>query len=106
MTTLRELRLLGGDDLLGLAGLVGSLLDGFEDAHVAGAAAEVSGEAFLDFWEGGVRVFGQEMMRGKDHAGGADAALRATVIQEALLDGVEVSWQGSSAGPPPRGVLI
>ena len=101
MTTLRELRFLGGDDLLGLVGLVGGLLDGFEDAHVAGAAAEVSGEAFLDFGEGGVRVFGQEMMRGKDHAGGADAALRATVLQEALLDGVEVSWQGSSAGLQP-----
>jgi hypothetical protein len=31
-----------------LAGLVGGLSDGVEDAHVAGATAEVSGEAFLD----------------------------------------------------------
>ena len=85
----------------GSAGFGGGLLDGFEDTHVAGAAAEVSGEAFLDFRESGVRVFGQEMMRGKDHAGGADAALRATVLQEALLDGMEVRGQIHSAGLQP-----
>jgi len=51
------------------------LLDGFEDAHVAGAAAEVSGEAFLDLLHGWVGVFVEEMVGGEDHAGGADAAL-------------------------------
>ena len=29
-------------------GFCGGLLDGFEDAHVAGAAAEVPGQAFLN----------------------------------------------------------
>jgi hypothetical protein len=66
-------------------------LDGLEDAHVAGAAAEVSGEAFFDLVEGGVGVFVEEMMRGEDHAGGADAALRAAFFQEALLDRVKVA---------------
>ena len=54
---------------------VGLLLDGFEDAHVAGAAAEISGEAFLDLYQCWVRVFFEQMVRGEDHAGGADAAL-------------------------------
>ena len=34
------------------------LLYGFEDAHVAGAAAEVAGEAFVDLGVGGVGVLG------------------------------------------------
>ena len=66
------------------------MLDGFEDAHVAGAAAEISGEAFLDFGEGWVRVFGEQVVGGEDHAWGADAALGSAVLEEALLDGVEL----------------
>jgi len=64
-------------------------LDGFEDAHVSGAAAEVSGEAFLDLQQGWVRVLLQQVVRGEDHAWGADTALGSAVLEEALLDGVE-----------------
>ena len=65
------------------------LLDGVEDAHVAGAAAEVSGEAFLDLGEGWVGVFVEEMVGGQDHARGADAALGSAAFEEALLDRVK-----------------
>jgi len=41
----------------GSAGFGGGLLDGFEDTHVAGAAAEVSGEAFLISGEWGAGVW-------------------------------------------------
>ena len=66
------------------------MLDGVEDAHVAGAAAEVSGEAFLDLSERRLRVLREEMVGGEDHAGRADAALGSAFRQEAPLDGVEV----------------
>ena len=36
----------------------GGLFYGLEDAHVAGAAAEIAGEAFMDFGVGGVGVLG------------------------------------------------
>jgi hypothetical protein len=65
------------------------LLDGFEDAHVAGAATEVSGESFFDLLHGGVRVLGEEMVGGEDHAGSADAALGSALFEETLLDWVE-----------------
>ena len=45
------------DDSWRLASLAGGLLDGVEDAYVAGAAAEVSGETFLDLGQCRVRVF-------------------------------------------------
>ena len=72
------------------------LLDGFEDAHVAGAAAEVSGEAFLNLSHRWIGVLREEMVRGEDHARGAYAALRATFFEEALLDGVEVAFGGDA----------
>jgi hypothetical protein len=71
-------------------------LDGFEDAHIAGAAAEVSGEAFLDLGKGGVGVFVEEVVGGEDHARGADAALGAASFEEALLNWVEVAFGGDS----------
>ena len=74
--------------------MLGGLLDGFEDAHVAGAAAEVSGEAFLDLREGWVRVLCEEVVGREDHAGGADAALGSAFFEEALLDRVEFFVDG------------
>jgi hypothetical protein len=57
MTELRD----GGLRLSGvgwLDGFRGGLLYGLEDAHVAGAAAEVAGEAFVDLGIGRVGVLG------------------------------------------------
>jgi hypothetical protein len=68
--------------------LLGGLLDSFEDAHVACAAAEVSGEAFLNLLKGGVWILCEEMMSGENHAGRTDATLCPAFFQEALLDGV------------------
>jgi hypothetical protein len=70
----------------------GGLLDGLEDTHVAGAAAEVAGQAFFDFIEGGVGVLVEQVVGGEDHAGGADAALGSAFFEEALLDGMEMGW--------------
>ena len=65
------------------------MLDGVEDAHVAGAAAEVSGKAFLDLGQRGLGIFVEEVVGGEDHAGSADAALGSAAFEETLLDGVE-----------------
>ena len=75
---------LGRDD-------VGRLLNRLKDAHVAGAAAEISGKSFLDLFEGWVGVLVQQMMCGQDHTRRADAALSATSFEEALLNGVQVA---------------
>ena len=69
-------------------------MDGVEDTHVAGAAAEVSGQAFLDLFEGWVWVLREEMVSGEDHAGSADAALGSASLEEASLDGVEFFFVG------------
>ena len=69
--------------------LLRGLLDGLEDAHVAGATAEIACEAFLDLFHGWVRIFVEKMMRGEDHAGRTYAALGSATFEEALLDGVE-----------------
>ena len=76
--------------------LLCGLLDGLEDAHIAGAPAEVAAETFLDFGECGVRVFVEQVVGGEDHAGGADSALRSAAFEEALLDGVEFFATGEA----------
>ena len=70
------------------------MLDGVEDAHVASAAAEVSGEAFLNLLHGGVRVLVEEMVGGEDHAWSTDAALGSAFFEKTLLDGVEFFFVG------------
>ena len=68
----------------------GGLLDGVEDAHVAGAAAEVSGEAFLNLVERWLGILIKQVVGGEDHAGSADTALGSAFFEEALLDRMEV----------------
>jgi hypothetical protein len=75
---------------------VGGMLDGVEDAGVAGAAAEVAVEAFLNLYQCGLRMFVEEMVGGEDHAGSADAALGSALLEEALLDGVEFFFVGEA----------
>ncbi len=64
------------------------LQDRFENAHVAGAAAEISGEAFFNLLKRRIGVLLEEGHRGEDHAGGADAALGSPMVEECLLDGI------------------
>jgi hypothetical protein len=44
--------------------LNGCLLNGVEDTGVAGAATEVSGEAFLDLQQGWLRIFFEQVVGG------------------------------------------
>ena len=78
-----------------LAGF-GGLLDGVEDAHVTGAAAEIPGEAFLNLVQGWLWILIEQVVSGEDHAGSADAALRAAAFEEALLNGVELLVRGDA----------
>ena len=80
------------DDGLGGDG-VGRLLDRLKDAHVAGAAAEISGESFLYLFEGWVGILVQQMVCGQDHTRRADAALRAPSFEEALLNRVQAAFR-------------
>src|SRR5262249_38351228 len=57
-----------------------------EDARVAGAAAEVAGERRADVGLGRVRRPLEQAHRREHHARRADAALRAAVLEEGLLD--------------------
>src|ERR1700742_539022 len=59
--------------------------DGREDAREAGAAAEIAGEAFADFSHGWMGISLEELGRGHQHAGGANAALRAAALEKCLL---------------------
>src|SRR6266571_5402535 len=64
-------------------------LHGFENPGVAGATALVAGKR-LTYVFGFIRVF--QIVRGRDdHAGRADAALRATFFEESLLKRVELA---------------
>ena len=67
-----------------------------EDTAVTSASAEVAGEAFLNLRERWLRILFKQMMRGEDHPGSADAALRPAVLEEALLDGVELWTDGET----------
>jgi hypothetical protein len=58
----------------------------FENPHIAGAAADVAGQAFADLGICGVRVRVEKFEGGHDHAGSADAALGGSVGDESLLD--------------------
>src|SRR5438270_38087 len=70
--------------------------DRVEDFHVAGAAAEISGQALAyvrlsGFW----RAF-EEADGGEHHARRADAALRAAALDHRALHGVEALAVGDS----------
>src|SRR4051812_35792227 len=70
--------------------LLASPDDGLEDFHVAGAAAEIAGEAVADVGLGRLRRSIEQVDGGDDHARRADAALRAAAGDERLLHGVQL----------------
>ena len=68
---------------------LGRDLHGADDLDVAGAPAEVALEARADLRVGGRRARLEQARRGHDHARGAEPALRATLLEESLLDRME-----------------
>lgn len=71
--------------------------DGFDDARVSAAAAEVAFEGGAD---GGVGGFGLGVEEGdgaEDHGWRAEAALEGGGVEEGLLDGVEGAGGGGEA---------
>ena len=71
--------------------LVRSVLNGVDDVLVAGAAAEIAGDAFADLALGRRRVVVQQVDGRHDHAGRAEAALQAVLLPEALLQRVQLA---------------
>src|SRR5258708_40259919 len=71
-------------------------LHGVDDVLVAGAAAEVAFDAVPDLRFGGVRIALEDLFRGHDHAGSAKSALRAVLVPEGFLHGVEFAVDGES----------
>src|SRR6266851_609598 len=76
---------------LRLAHFLGRILHGLDDIDVARAAAQVPGNGLADLLLARVLVALQERARGHQHAGGAEAALQAVLLGEALLDGMELA---------------
>ena len=67
----------------------GGELDRFEDLDVAGAAAEIAGERFLDLLAARLRVVLQERPGGQEKSGRAISALRGAQVREGLLEWME-----------------
>ena len=64
--------------------------DSLDDAAVACAAAQVSGQTFLDLVlvRGGIGR--EEVLGGDDHAGNAESALHGAAFDKRLLDRIEL----------------
>src|SRR4029077_17969674 len=77
-----------------LGHLLRRVLDRLDDVVVAGAATEVAFEAVANLGLAGALVPLEELVGGHDHARGAEAALEAMLLPEALLDRVELPILG------------
>jgi hypothetical protein len=83
--------------------LRGGAMDGVKDFDEAGAAAEIAGETFADFFVGGVGIGFEKMGCGDKHAGCADSALGSAALQKSFLERVQFSvdseaFDGLNAG--------
>src|SRR5436309_8298550 len=67
-----------------------------DDVLVAGAAAEVPLKGMADLLLRGVGVGGQQVRRGHDHPGRAEAALEPVLLPERLLQRMEPSGRGQA----------
>jgi hypothetical protein len=61
-------------------------LHGFHDVLIPRASAEIAFQAVPDFSFRGIGISVKDLLGGHDHAGRAEAALKAVVIPEGLLD--------------------
>ena len=69
----------------------GGGLNGVDDVLVAGAAAEITGDALPDLTFGGIRIVLEERDRCHDHPGGAIPALKAVFVPEAFLQRMQLT---------------
>src|SRR5262249_49152690 len=67
--------------------LGGGVLDRLDDVLIAGAPAQVAGDAEADLLLARVRVLLQQAVRAHDHAGRAEAALKPVHLAKAFLQG-------------------
>jgi hypothetical protein len=70
--------------------LIGSILDCFDDIHIPGASAKVTGDRVANFLFGWVWISFEERGRGHHHARCAKAALQTMVFMESLLNGMQL----------------
>ncbi len=71
----------------------GRFLHCLDDILIAGATAEVAGDAFPDLFLTRTRVLAQQLMDGEDHSRRAKTALQGVMLDKSLLDGMEgVAW--------------
>src|SRR3954454_4821014 len=84
------------DSSCGLPLLSRRPLDGLDDVHVAGAAADLAGDRPADLLFRRVRVLREERARRQHHPGRAEPALEAVLLLEPLLERVQAAG-GSEA---------
>src|SRR3974390_1281827 len=70
--------------------------DRLDDFDVAGAAAEIAGKRLADLGFAGMRVTAQQRFGRHDHSGRAEAALRAELFVEGLLQPVRPALLGET----------
>jgi hypothetical protein len=73
-----------------------SRLHGLHDALVAGAAAQHGGEALTDLGLGGTGIGLEQIERREQHAGRAEATLKAVVLVKSLLERVQRAVRAKS----------
>jgi hypothetical protein len=76
----------------------------FHNVLVSGAAADIAFQAVPDFLVGGVGVALEQFHHRHNHTGSAVAALKAVIVPEGFLDGVQVTilgqpFNGGEVGP-------
>src|SRR5713101_839231 len=76
--------------------LLSSILDGTHYVLITCAAAAVAFETLANLCFGRVGVVLEQLVRGHNHAWGAEAALQAMLLPEPLLDRVQASFGGQS----------
>src|SRR5260370_27415307 len=72
-------------------GRVRRVVHGVDDVRVAGAAAEISAEAFVNLLAARLLLVGEQADRRHDHSRRAEAALQAVTLPESLLHGVQLT---------------
>ena len=85
--------------------LVGGVLNGVDDVLVAGAAAEVAGDALADLALRRRRVVFEQRHGRHDHPRRAVAALEAVLLPEAFLQGMQLTVRREALDRRDRGAV-